>query len=172
MDVQECLRSRRTVRWFKDEPVPDEVVEKILNAARWAPSSRNQQPWRLIVVKDSEMLARIGDIAGTGAFIGAAPLAVAIVMDDADSPELDAGRALQQMELMAWAVGLGTCFVTFTQTERQEIAELLEIPQGKSLITVLPFGFRRDDFKGRGVPRRPLAEIAYAERFGVAYSPG
>jgi nitroreductase len=101
MEVYECIRTRRTIREFKPDPVPEEVVYKILQAARWAPSSGNSQPWHFIVITDRDTLESIGRIATSGAFVGQAPLAIAIVMDNARRPDLDAGRALQQMELMA-----------------------------------------------------------------------
>ena len=172
MDVYECLKDRRTVRRFTQVPVPDEILTKILEAARWAPSSRDQQPWHLVVVRDKEMLAKIGRIAGTGSFIAEAPVAIGVVMDNADSPELDAGRALQQMEIMAWSEGLGTCFVTFTPGERDQVMGLLGVPSGMELVTVMPFGFRPGDFRGRGVPRKPLSQMAHGERFGSAYPTG
>jgi predicted oxidoreductase (fatty acid repression mutant protein) len=50
MEVYECIRTRRTIREFKPDPVPEEVVYKILQAARWAPSSSNSQPWHFIVI--------------------------------------------------------------------------------------------------------------------------
>ena len=112
MDVYESLRGRRTVRRFKPAAVPETIVTKILEAVRWAPSSRNQQPWHLVVIRNKETLARMGRIAATGTFIKEAPVAIAVVMADADSPELDAGRALQQMELIAWSEGLGTTYDT------------------------------------------------------------
>ena len=139
MDVLECLRGRRTVRRFKPAQVPEAVVTRILKVARWAPSSRNQQPWHLVVIRDRATLSTIGSIASTGRFLAEAPVAIAVVMDNADSPELDAGRALQQMEIMAWSEGLGTCFVTLTENESERILELLGIPSGMDLITVLPF---------------------------------
>ena len=166
MDVYECLRDRRTVRQFKPTPVPETTLAKVLNAARWAPSSRNQQPWHLVVVRDREMLAQIGAIAGTGSFVADAPLAIALVMENADQPGMDGGRALQQMEIMAWSEGMGTCFVTLTEDERGRVAELLTVPSGMDLITVLPFGYRADDFRGRGVPRKPLSEMVHNETFG------
>ena len=165
MDVYECLRNRRTVRQFKPTPVPEATLTKILNAARWAPSSRNQQPWHLVVVRSRETLVQIGQIARTGSFIAKAPLAIAVVMENADQPQMDGGRALQQMEIMAWSEGLGTCFVTLTEDERRKIAEMLEIPAASDLITVLPFGYRPDDFRGRGAPRKPLSEMVHSETF-------
>ena len=165
MDVYECLRGRRTVRHFKPDPVPEVTVTRILDAARWAPSSRNQQPWHLVVVRKRETLAQIGQTAGTGSFIADAPLAIAVVMEKADQPRMDAGRALQQMEIIAWSEGLGTCFVTLTDDERQKFAELLEVPADLDLITVLPFGYRPDDFKGRGTPWKRLSEMVHSEAF-------
>lgn len=169
MEVYECLRRRRTVRRFKPVQVPDDVVAKLLRAARWAPSSRDQQPWHLVVVRDRQTLAQMGGIASSAAFLAEAPVAIALVMEDSDAPELDAGRALQQMEIMAWSEGMGTCFVGLSPDQRDKIAELLGIPPTMDLITVLPFGYRTDDFKGRGAPRKPLADMAHSERFGNAY---
>jgi len=166
MDVYECLRDRRTVRRFKPEPVPEATLTRILSAARWAPSSRNQQPWHLVVIKNREILAQIGQIAGTGSFVADAPLAIALLMENADQPQMDGGRALQQMEIMAWSEGLGTCFVTLREDEREKIAGLLDIPVNLVLITILPFGYRADDFEGRGVPRKPLSEMVHHESFG------
>ena len=113
MDVFECIRRRRTVRDFKPDPVPETIVRKILQAARWAPSSSNSQPWHFIVIEDRQMLAKLGEVATQGPFIAGAPMAIAIVMENAFRPQLDAGRAIQQMELVAWSEGLGACFVGF-----------------------------------------------------------
>ena len=63
-------------------------------------------------------------------------------------------------------LAMGTCYVTLTDDQREIIAEVLGIPQGLDLITVLPFGYRRDDFQGRGVPRKSVSELVYAERYG------
>jgi len=171
MDVFECIRTRRTVREFKPDPVPDEIVHKILQAGRWTPSSSNTQPWHFVVVSNRETIATIGKIATQGSFIGRAPLAIAIVMENARRPQLDAGRAIQQMELMAWSAGLGTCFVGLRAAEQQQsIKELLGIPEAMELITVLPFGYRLEGPRAPGTPRKPMAEIAHSEKFGTAYT--
>ena len=75
MDVYECIRTRRTVREFKPDPVPEAIVQKILQAGRWAPSSSNTQPWHFVVVSARETIAALGRIATQGPFIGQAPLA-------------------------------------------------------------------------------------------------
>ena len=144
MDIFECVRSRRTVRNFKPDTIPEDVITRLLQAARWAPSSRDQQPWHLIVVRDREKLRKIGGIATSGRFVAEAPMAIVIAMENADRPELDAGRLLQQMELVAWSKGLGTCFVGLRAAEQNQAAkDLLGIPDELDLITVLPFRLSR-----------------------------
>ncbi len=134
MDVMECLRTRLTVRAFRPDPVPAEVVQKILEAGRLAPSSRNLQPWHFIVIRSTDTLRAIGAIATSGRFVADAPMAIAIAMENADRPELDAGRVLQQMELAAWSEGLGTCFVGLRVAEQnRQVKELLGIPAGNSV---------------------------------------
>ena len=171
MEVYECIRNRRTVREYKPEPIPESVVMRILQAGRWAPSSSNSQSWHFIVISDRDTLTALGNIASQGRFIGQAPLAIAIVMDNAARPQLDAGRALQQMELIAWSEGLGTCFVGLRAEEQQvALKELLAIPSEMELITILPFGYREEGFTGRGVARKSMSEIAHSEKFGQSYT--
>ena len=98
-------------------------------------------------------------------------MAVAIAMENAFRPGVDAGRSMQQMELMAWSEGLGTCFVGFREVEQQRrVKELLGIPDELELITVLPFGYREEGAKGGGVARKPMSDIAHRERFGERYT--
>ena len=172
MSVYDTVRSRLTVREFTDAPVPDEVVQKLLRAAQWAPSSRNLQPWHFVVIRDADALRRIADIASSGRFIADAPMAIAIAMHNADRPDLDTGRALQQMELVGWEEGLGTCFVGLRVAEQnRRVKELLGIPDNFELVTVLPFGYRANEARGNmgRKNRKSLSDIAHAEKFGQPY---
>ena len=172
MNVYQCIRSRRTVRDYKPDPIPQEVLHKILQAGRWAPSSSNTQKWHFIVVQDRDTLATLGKIATHGPFIGQSPLAIAVVMDNAPRPQLDAGRALQQMELMAWSQGIGTCFVGVREADQQQaIKKLLSIPDAMELITLLPFGYRAEGTQPRGTPRKAMEEIVHWGRFGTNVKP-
>ena len=173
MEVYECVRARRTVRSYRPDPVPGAVVDKLLRAGRWAPSSRNSQPWHFIVVRNRETLRELGAIAASGRFVADAPMAIAIAMDNAERPDLDAGRALQQMELVAWEEGLGTCFVGLRdEDQNRRVRALLGVPDRMELVTLLPFGYREDAGKGRGKRRKPLSKIAHGERFGDPYGTG
>ena len=173
MDVYEAVRTRLTVRQFKPDPVPDEIVDKLVRTGQLTASSRNLQPWHFIVIRRPETLARIAAVASSGRFIEDAQMAIAIAMDNADRPDLDTGRAMQQIELVAWEEGLGTCFVGLRVAEQnQQVKQILGIPDSMELVTVLPFGYRMDGNDGvQGVKnRKPLSEIAHSERFGDPYA--
>ena len=98
-----------------------------------------------------------------------APMAIAVAMENADRPDLDTGRAVQQMELVAWEEGLGTCFVGLRLAEQnRQIKELLGIPESFDLVTVLPFGYRLVESQGSQgrKSRKSLDEIVHWERYG------
>ena len=107
MDVNECLNTRLTIREFKPDRVSIDVTRQILEAGRGAPSSRNRQPWQFVVITDSAMLKQIGGIATSGPFIADAPMAIAVFMRDAERPDLDAGRAIQQNGVNGVVAGIG-----------------------------------------------------------------
>ena len=108
--------------------------------------------------------------ATQGPWIANAPVVIAVVMDNATRPQLDAGRSLQQMELVAWSEGLGTCFVGVRAEEQQRaIKDLLEIPQDLELITVMPYGYRPEVARSGGTARKPISEMAHREKFGARF---
>ena len=94
MDVYRCIRSRVAVKSFTSDPIPEPVVKKILRACRCAPSQRNRQPWHFIVIRDPLALQRLSSLTSSGAYIAEAPLAVAIVMENARMPQFEAGRVI------------------------------------------------------------------------------
>ncbi|MCH8890929.1 MAG: nitroreductase family protein [Myxococcales bacterium] len=93
MDANTCIRTKRDSREYKDEAISEETLQRILQAGRMAGSSKNTQPWHFIVIRDTDTLRAIGAIATSGRFVADAPMAIAIAMENADRPELDAGRA-------------------------------------------------------------------------------
>jgi len=88
MEVYQCIRSRRTVREFKPDPVPEDVIMRILQAGRWSPSSSNTQCWHFIVIQERDTLTKLAEICSQGRFIGQAPVAIAIVMENAPRPPI------------------------------------------------------------------------------------
>jgi len=137
MDTFECIRTRRTTRTFLPQDLPEKTMYRILEAGRLAPSARNRQPWHLIAICDQALLQRLAPLCTTGRFIEQARFAVAIVTDPANRwHEIDAARAVQNMELAGWNDGVGTCWVG--GLERDKIKELLDIPPHLHLLTRSP----------------------------------
>ena len=164
MDTFTCIRTRREVREYLDEPISEESLLRILEAGRLAPSSKNSQPWHFVVIKNKETLDRIASLTPTGAHIGKAPLAIATLMDGAKLPEVDGARAIQNMVLEAWDLGIGACWVTNFYDDA--VKDILGAPQRMKLISVIPFGYPKEPKTNRKKIRKPLEEIASNEKLG------
>ncbi|MEW6106050.1 MAG: nitroreductase family protein [Bacillota bacterium] len=167
MEVFECIQTRPAVRSFRPDPLPDDVVKRILEAGRQAHSQRNRQPWRFIVIQDRDTLKQIGALAPTGPYIADAPLAIALVMEGAKSPQIDAARAAECLMLAAWGEGVGSCWVG--GLDRPQIKALLGIPEAADLITLIPFGYPSAEEVTKRKVRKRLSTIAYRERYGEPY---
>ena len=110
MDVLEAIRTRRAIRHYTKEPVPPELIEKLLEAGRWAPSSVNSQPWEFIVITDPDIKKRISRSFNFGPFLNEAPLAIAVVVDRLRTalPAQDGAIAAYAIWLAAHDLGSGS----------------------------------------------------------------
>lgn len=179
-ELLEIMRGRRSVLRFKDDPVPEKDLEKILEAGRWAPSYANAQPWKFIVVREKEareaigrvvervLVFRPGRVAFSSAGLGEAPVAIVIVVDPARDPlhHLEAGAAAaQNMALMAHALGYATFWagVAGRKEVEREIQRILGIPRGMRVVAVLPVG--KPAYQPEPGQRLPLKELVVEERF-------
>ena len=169
MDVFDAVRTVRAIRAFRDTPVPDATVQKIVEAARLTASSINKQPWHFIVVQDRETLRRLGELVKTGPYIAQAPLAIAVAYEQ-DSPfgVSDASRAIQDMVLVAWADGVGSNWAGFGGLE--EAGNLLGIPAQLVLLAVVPFGYPAQALSRGKKNRKPVGEVVSRERFGQPFA--
>ena len=167
IDVFDCIRSRPAVRKFRPEPIPNTVIRKILQAGQQAHSQRNRQPWRFVVIQDRAMLTQIGALASTGPYIADAPMAIALAIEGAKNPYIDATRAAECLMLAAWGEGIGSCWVG--GLDRPQIKELLGIPADSELVTVIPFGYPSEEEKGKKKVRKRLEKVAFRERYGQEY---
>ena len=162
MDTFTCIRTRREIREYLDKPIADESLLKILEAGRLAPSSKNSQPWHFVVIRDKETLGRVTSLTPTGTHIGKAPLAIAVLMDGAKLPEVDGARAIQNMVLEAWDLGIGGCWVT--NFYEDAVKDILGAPQRMKLVSVLPFGYPKEPKTTRKKIRKSLEEIVSHEK--------
>jgi nitroreductase len=143
MDTFLAIASRREVREYSDQPLPEDVVERILQAGRVAGSSTNKQPWLFIVVEDRGRIEQLAQIAYTPQNILTARLVVAVAVRR--SAAFDAGRATQNMLLTAWNEGVGSC--PNGLKDRETAAQVLALADDEAPVIVLTFGY----------PARPIA---------------
>ena len=168
MDVFEAIRTVLAVRAYADRPVPHEVVQKVIEAARLTGSSKNDQPWHFVAVERPETLKALSEVATSGRYVGEAAFAVAVaVRSDSIYGVSDGSRAVQSMVLAAWEEGVGSNWIGFANLEPVE--EILGVPDGYDILALLSFGYPAQSL-GRGNKRRkPLAEVASSERFGTPF---
>jgi nitroreductase len=168
METFHAIRTMLAVRKYRDTPIPDDVVRRVVEAGRLTGSSRNLQPWHFVVVRNRETLKTIGTMAVSGPYIAQAPLAIAVAHETESVYGVsDASRAVQSMMLAAWEDGIGSNWVGFNNLVKP--AELLGIPASHSLMAILSFGYPVDKI-GRGKKlRKPLGKIASTERFGTPF---
>lgn len=167
MSVYDTIRTMLAVREYDGRPIPEEIVQRIVEAGRLTGSSMNGQPWHFVVVQDPATLRRMGELEAHGPYIAQAPLAIAIVLDKSRFAVSDASRAAQDMLLTAWEEGIGGNWVGFGGME--DIKELLGIPGELQLLAILPFGYPAKAV-GQGKKRRKsLAEVAHREQWGTPF---
>jgi nitroreductase len=119
------------------------------------------------VIQNRETLKQIGALASSGPYIADAPLAIALVIEGAKNPYIDATRAAECLMLAAWGEGVGSCWVG--GLDRPKIKEMLGIPEEAELITVIPFGYPTAEERAKKKVRKRLGKIAYRERYGEPY---
>ncbi|TSK06605.1 MAG: nitroreductase [Geobacter sp.] len=176
MDVFEAISKRRSIRKYLDTPVEWEKVSQVLDAGRLAPSWKNMQCWRFLVVsaegkRKALMEAFPEDNPGRTA-LAQAPMAIVVCGDPAESGVehgieyyvADTAIAFEHICLAAQGLGLGTCWMGWY--DEAALKESLGIPAGIRVVGVTPLGY--PDQEPRQRPRKELAEIAYHNKWGSA----
>ncbi len=165
------LKARRSIRRYRPDSVPDEMVEQILEAGRCAPSASNRQPWAFVVVRDEEVRRALAQYAAfyfiRWAHVEEAPLLI-ILCGDARSQVYrrylheDIGLAGGQMMLQASALGLGTCWLG--GVDRKAIAQVVKLPPDMEVVGLLTVGYPAED--PPPTPRKPMADIVHYDVYG------
>jgi nitroreductase len=156
MDTWLAIASRREVREYSDRELPDEVVRRILDAGRLAGSAQNRQPWRFLVVDDAKVREELAEAVYEPTNVRGATLVVAILAKGS----LDTGRAVQNILLVAWNDGVGSCPNGLADPEAARAA--LGLDPEQDLAIVLTFGYparERDPLR-----RSPEEWSAHANR--------
>lgn len=165
MDVKEVIKSRRSIRKYKDEPVPEDKLATLLEMARLAPSAGNRQPWEFIVVRDKKVIKRIAEGCRSGGFLSECPVIIVGCGDFEARPKwfaLDTFISMEHIALTAVEEGLGTCWIGYFNED--EIKQLLEIPENLRVVAVMGLGF--SDESPAPKERKLLEEFVSYERWG------
>jgi nitroreductase len=164
MEAFEAIRTLLAVRSYKETPVPDDVVRRIVEAGRLTGSGMNRQPWHFIVIRERETLRRLGALASSGSYVAQAPLAIVVATDRSRFAVSDASRAIQSMLLAGWADGVGSNWVGFGGLENARA--LLDIPASLDVLAILPFGYPARAVGRGNKQRKPLGDVAHLEKYG------
>jgi len=176
MDVFEAVQKRRSIRAYYSTPIPNDKLERILEAARLAPSAGNVQPWHFIVVEDREKRKKLAKGGRYARFLKESPIVIVGCGDQKASRGwyiVDVAIAMQNMVLTATGEGLGTCWIgSFTENQ---VKEMLKIPENFRVVALLSIGYPREkpDILGKishVVRRRKrLGRIVSFEEYGTSF---
>ena len=171
MDVYEAIRTRTSMREYKPDAVPQEVLERLLEALRLAPSGKNLQPWRFITVTDEDTRRELVDACRGQKFIAQAPVVLVGCGWESrayskmggywNGLPVDVAIAIEHLMLAAAAEGLGTCWIG--AFDESAVKKVLAIPPDVKVIALTPIGYPATERKHR--PRKELAEIIAHERW-------
>ncbi len=181
MDTLEAIRTRRSIRKFKPDPVDEQTLLKVMEAARWAPSWANTQCVRYVVVRDAavknELAATLTPTNPAGQAIRIAPVLIVACAElqragyyhgvsttnKGDWFMFDVGIAMQNLCLAAHTLGLGTVHVGLFDAAKAEA--ILNVPPGYCVVSMTPLGYPDGEPRMNG--RKELAELVYYEKFGT-----
>jgi nitroreductase len=149
MDVLEAIKARRSVRSYSSRPIPDDVLDRMRQALRYAPSACNYQPWQFIFVSDPGLRQNIAKAANDQLWIADAPITILgcgfpeaaykKVGGYGNSVEIDVAIALDHLTLAAVAEGLGTCWIA--AFSEPKVKSLLEVPRHVRVVAMTPLGY-------------------------------
>mgnify|MGYP001059967499 CR=1 FL=1 len=172
--VLKAIQDRRSVFRFKSDAVSNDEIDAIIEAARWAPSFTNSQPWDIIVIKDQETRRRLRELAATitGVGIEEAPVTFVVTVDTRKDPHHyveDGAAATQNMALVAHSLGLASFWVGVYDisgsraSSEEKIKTILNIPKDHRVISMLPVGVPAVKFSK---DRKPSSEFVFRDAFG------
>ena len=172
-DLIAFLRRLRAVRNFRPDPVPEHILNDLLDVARWTGSARNLQPWEFVVIRKPETLQALAQVEGSVKHLAGAALAIVLVMagepDFVAQETFDEGRLSERIMLAAAAHGLGSCIGWFAGSGPAAAKDMLGIPTERLVRTVLSLGYPDEEaLRARPKPpqaRKPLAELIHYERY-------
>ena len=158
------IRSRRSVRKYKDDPVEEKTIKDALDCARLAPTARNEQPWLFGTIQNRETLQAIADLVENARFIADAPICFAVFgKKDAKYYLEDCCAATTQLILALQAWGVGSCWVAGEKKDYiEDVRILLNVPEEYTLVSLVPAGYPEEINIAK---KKVLDEVTFFERY-------
>jgi nitroreductase len=168
----EFLLSRRSIRKYRNEPVPLDLLIKIVDVARYAPSAMNSQPWEFVIVTDQEVKNRLASIYPWRQPLYDAPAGIVVLCNENASPyaEQDCSAATMYILLATHALGLGATWHGVKEKEAKKIREILNVPKDVKPFAIISIGWPNE--KPEPGSRKPVEEITHLNRYGNKMKPG
>ncbi|MFW6137453.1 MAG: nitroreductase family protein [Candidatus Aminicenantaceae bacterium] len=171
MSVLEVIKKRHSIRKYKADPVPKDKFHRVMEAARLAPSGKNFQPWKFIVVQDNELKRKLAEASRGQKFIAEAPIVItACGYPDRSyqkqgnymtSWTIDVAVAVEHLMLQACEEGLGTCWIG--AFDEPQVKTVLDIPEHVRVLGLTPLGYPDQEPRDRG--RKSLGEVISYDRY-------
>ncbi|MCM8830175.1 MAG: nitroreductase family protein [Candidatus Omnitrophica bacterium] len=157
-EVLKVLKERRSIRRYQEKEVPEDVIKDIIDCARFAPTARNLQPWKFVVITDGLLRKKIAGICDYGKFIADAPVCISVFCEDTKYYLEDGSAATTYILVAAKAYGLGSCWVAGDKKPyAEEIRKLLNVPPGYKLVSLISIGYPEGTIPAPS--KKPLDEI-------------
>lgn len=148
MELLDQIKNRRSIRKFKSKAISGENIQKILEAARWAPSGLNNQPWKFKILKEEK--EKIADLTSSSKIIKDSDFCIAVFLDKDESYNRDKdlmaiGACIQNMLLESYSLGISSCWLGEILTKKDKFNKILSIPENCELTAVIAFGYPNEN---------------------------
>jgi len=164
METFDAISQRASIREYQTKSIGKELLEKLVDAGRRAPTARAVEPWEFVAITNKETLKKLGQIANTGPFIKDAAACIAVFCQDTKYYLEDGCAATENILLAATDLGLGACWVAGEKKPYvNEIAQVLKVPLNFKLISLISLGWSKKEVKQ--IKHRELKDIIHWEKF-------
>ncbi len=170
MNILDAIRNRKSIRKYKNEPLPDGALDTILESARLANSARNRQEWAFVVVSKDDVKRKLVPACNNQAFVAEASVVIVACATNEYTMRcgqpahvIDTSIAIDHMQLASEALGLGSCWLGSFFPD--QVSKILDIPDDISIIGILPIGVPAEE--GREKSRKTLDEIVHHEKWSA-----
>ncbi|PKL17640.1 MAG: nitroreductase family protein [Spirochaetae bacterium HGW-Spirochaetae-5] len=161
MTLLDEIRSRRSVRKYREEPVSDQLISEILEAGRWAPSGLNNQPWRFVVIKDKTFKTKLSEMTHYSGIVAGSDFCIAVFYNSPagyhrEKDIMSIGACIQNMLLYAHHLGIGSVWLGEILKNKDRISEILGINQSNEFMALIAFGYPDEEAAGERLKMNDL----------------